>query len=208
MAILSVSTAIEGSRPLLWNRFTPEMLQGYGVRREKRGSIGNDPSEWQARVLRMSDGQLYLEPSNVFGCLREAGRFIRVGKGTLLRTISATVQVPCERILIDRYLPKKLPPPNDPNAPVYLDVRMVRNPATGGRNIRYRVAARAGWRAEFPLSWDGSLLSIEQMHAVLIDAGNLVGLGDGRTIGFGRFRVTSFVVSKAEKSRVRKKAET
>ena len=38
---------------------------------------------------------------------------------------------------------------------MYLDVRMVRNPATGGRNVRYRVAAKAGWRTEFAIAWDG-----------------------------------------------------
>ena len=78
--------------------------------------------------------------------------------------------------------------------PAYLDVRSVRNPATRGRNIRYRVAASPGWNAAFTLVWDNTVVAIAEMQAVIRDAGQFAGLGDARAIGFGRFEVSSFRV--------------
>jgi len=87
--------------------------------------------------------------------------------------------------------------------PVYLDVRSVRNPSTGARNVRYRVAASPGWKASFTPIWDNTVVDENQLQAVLRDAGQLVGIGDGRSIGFGRFQVSSFEM---EKPRAEKKA--
>jgi CRISPR/Cas system endoribonuclease Cas6 (RAMP superfamily) len=42
--------------------------------------------------------------------------------------------------------------------------------------------------------WDKTIIDRNQMRAVLDDAGKLVGLGDGRSIGFGRFVILSYVV--------------
>jgi hypothetical protein len=86
----------------------------------------------------------------------------------------------------------KIAASEDPDAPVYLDVRSVKNPATKARNVRYRVAASSGWEAEFTLMWDKTVVSRGEMESALRDAGRLVGLGDGRSIGAGRFEVVSF----------------
>jgi hypothetical protein len=99
MAIIYGRVDIEGTRPLLWHHFTPEILQSQaGVRVERKGTKGNHPSEWK-------------------------------------RT---------DPVLIDRYLPQESELSHDPGAPVYLDVQMVRNPATRARNVRYRIAASPG----------------------------------------------------------------
>ena len=90
--------------------------------------------------------------------------------------------------------------------PVYLDVRSVRNPSTRGRNVRYRVAASPGWKTSFSISWDDTLLNENEMRAVLIDAGRFVGLGDGRSIGLGRFDVLSVVITRSRNAQ--KKAAT
>lgn len=42
------------------------------------------------------------------------------------------------------------------------------------------------------MQWDKTLVSRDQMRAVLNDAGTLVGLGDGRSVGYGRFTVMAF----------------
>lgn len=182
---------IEGTRSLLWNHCTPEAL-AVG-RREKRGTAGNDPEEWQRTVLRTQDGQLYLLPTSVFGCLRDAGRHTKRGRQSLQRLVAATLQVVDEQILVDRAIPQG-DVTTDPTAPVYLDVRPVRNPATKGTNIRYRIAASKGWRCAFCIAWDPTIVSCNEMEAVLQDAGVLVGLGDARSIGMGRFTITSFAV--------------
>ena len=73
----------------------------------------------------------------------------------------------------------------------------MKNPGTKARNVRYRLGASVGWKAEFTLVWDGTIVSRGEMEAVAIDAGQFTGLGDGRANGFGRFRVESFYVSES-----------
>ena len=46
----------------------------------------------------------------------------------------------------------------------------------------------------FTIYWDNTVVSREQMQAIINDAGRFVGIGDGRNIGFGRFRVPEFEV--------------
>jgi hypothetical protein len=83
-------------------------------------------------------------------------------------------------------------PTTDPNQLVYLDVRYVRNPASAAGNLRYRVAVGPGWKAKFSLLFEDTIVAPQVLQAVVTDAGKLVGLGDGRTIGFGRFEVASY----------------
>lgn len=188
--ILTAHVEIEGVRPLLWRWFGPDALPL--EKRERTGVPGNDPEEWRKCYLATSEGQLYLEASYVFACLRDAARHTSRKRGTLQPYITATLQVMESRALIDRHMPEVLT--QDPEAPVYLDVRSVRNPTTRGRNVRYRVAASAGWRAAFRILWDRTVVSTGEMQAVLRDAGRLSGIGDGRSIGFGRFEVLRFDV--------------
>jgi len=191
MATTRWRVSITGVRPLLWHRFGPEAIPL--DRKARTGVAGNDPEEWRQTVLATKDHQLYLEPSYIFGCLREGGKHTSIKRGTLQSRIACTLQVIDERVLLDRWLPK-----TDLKAliqaedkPVYLDVRSVRNPATKGRNVRYRVAASSGWTTSFDIAWDDTIVSDGQMRAVMIDAGKFVGLGDGRSIGFGRFTISS-----------------
>lgn len=98
-----------------------------------------------------------------------------------------------DQVLLDRFLPKKGDPPiNDVTKPVYIDVAGVRNPSTKARNVRYRLAASPGWNAIFTILWDKTIINRELMRAVVNDAGTLVGLADGRNVGYGRFEVVSF----------------
>lgn len=61
-------------------------------------------------------------------------------------------------------------------------------------HIRYRVAAAPGWSTSFSIEWENTLISRNEMTSILNSAGSFVGLGDGRSIGFGRFEVTKFKV--------------
>jgi hypothetical protein len=53
----------------------------------------------------------------------------------------------------------------DNNESVYLDVRSVRNPTTKGRNVRYRVALSSGWKTEFEVIWENTLVASQQLEA-------------------------------------------
>jgi hypothetical protein len=197
MAMLVAKVQIEGVRPILWHRFGPDAIPL--EKQEKTGVAGNDPEEWKRTYLATKEGQLYVEPSYIFGCLREAAKYTKSGRGSIQKNVAATLQVLDDMVLIDRFMPEELT--QDPTQPVYIDVRSVRNPATKGRNVRYRLAASPGWKAEFNILWDGTIVSRTQMEAVCIDAGKLVGLADGRSIGFGRFEVKKFEVSEYAKTK-------
>lgn len=194
--IVAATATIRGTKPLLWHHFGPDAIPL--EKRERHGVAGNDPSEWCRTVLATKDGQLYLEPSYVFGCLRDAAKHTRKGRGSLQPLVAATLDVLDTRILVDRRLPDGLNDlAADPDEPVYLDIRGVVNPSNKARHVRYRVAASPGWRATFRIQWDTTVVSRAQMHAVLIDAGRLVGIGSGRVtgrggIGMGRFEIERF----------------
>lgn len=179
-----------GTRPLLQHKFGPEALPL--EKGERTGVAGNDPEEWKRTCMVTSDGQLYVVGTYVFGMLRDAAKHTRKGKGSIQAMVAATLQVQDDRILLDRFMPKDGNPTTDSSQPVYIDVMGVRNPSTKARNVRYRLAASAGWNAAFTILWDKTIVSRDQMRAVLTDAGTLVGLADGRSIGYGRFEVVSF----------------
>lgn len=54
------------------------------------------------------------------------------------------------------------------------------------------MAVNTGWQTTFALIWDKTTVSRDEIHASIIDAGKFSGLGDGRSIGFGRFSVENF----------------
>lgn len=190
--ILTATVTIKGTRPLFWHHFGPDAIPL--EKGERTGVAGNDPEEWKKTVLVLPDGHLYIEPTYIFGCLRDGARYTKKGRGSIQSALSATLQVSDDRVLIDRFLPDgngRGDLTNDPMQLVYLDVRSVKNPVTKGRNVRYRVAASAGWQATFNLIWDKTIVSRNEVQAVIVDAGRLCGVGDARNIGFGRFDVVS-----------------
>jgi hypothetical protein len=188
--IVRASVEIRGKRPLLQHQFGPEALPL--EKGEKTGVAGNDPTEWRKTCMVTSGGQLYVRGSYVFATIRDASKHTKKGKGSIQALMAATLQVEEEQVLLDRWMPKEDDPLPDPSQSVYIDVTGVRNPTTKARNVRYRLAASAGWTATFTLVWDKTIVSREQMKAVLNDAGTLVGLADGRGIGYGRFDIVRF----------------
>lgn len=192
--MLSATVSIRGTRPLLWHRFGPDALPL--TKQERTGVAGNDPEEWRKTMLVTKDHQLFLEPSYIFGCVRDGAKYTKKGRGSIQSVVAATLQVVDDRVLIDRFMPEGDPQP-DPELPVYLDIRSVRNPATNARNIRYRVAASAGWKTVFTILWDATMVSRGEMQAAALDAGRFCGLGDGRSMGMGRFVIESFEITEA-----------
>lgn len=202
--ILSASVTVKGTRPLWQHHFGPDAIPL--EKGERTGVAGNDPEEWRKTAMITKDGQLYLDPSYFFGSIREGARYTKKGRGSIQTAVTATLQIISDRILLDRFMPgfpnghvcelaSLTPPESDPDAPVYLDVRSVVNPSTKGRNVRYRVAASAGWLCSFEMLWDKTIVSRGEMEAAVIDAGKLVGVGSGRKIGMGRFDVVEFTVN-------------
>ncbi|MHC4196082.1 MAG: hypothetical protein ACYSQZ_09140 [Planctomycetota bacterium] len=201
--IRTAKVTIEGTRPLFWHKFGREALPL--EKKEKTGVAGNDPEEWRKTVMVNKEGQLYLEPTYAFATIIGGSKFTKKGRGSIQKDMAATLQVLDNRILVDRHFPgypngKAFDvetvdtPGEDTEEPVYLDVRGVRNPSTRARNVRYRIVASPGWSCSFSIIWDVTIVSTNQMEASLNDAGKLVGIGNARAIGMGRFDVTEFEV--------------
>lgn len=188
--IIKARVSITGTRPLLQHRFGPEALPL--EKQERTGVAGNDPAEWRKTCMVTPSGQLYVDGTYIFGMLRDAAKHTKKGKGSIQALVAATLQIEEEQVLLDRYLPNSSEPTTDKTQPVYIDVCGVRNPSTKARNVRYRLAASTGWHLAFTILWDKTIVSRQQMEAVVNDAGILVGLADGRSVGYGRFIVDSF----------------
>lgn len=199
--IVRARVSIRGTRPLLQHAFGPESLPLEKQEKVGKTAPGNVPSEWRKTCMVTGSGQLYIRGTYVFGCVRDGSKHTKKGKGSIQAIVAATLQVEEAVILIDRFLPKEcLPvdkgaePTRDPTAQVYLDVAGVRNPSTKARNVRYRLACAPGWGCTFTLLWDKTLVDRNTMRSVLNDASVLVGLGDGRSVGTGRFEILKFEV--------------
>lgn len=188
--IVIADVKIHGIKSMLWHRFGPDTLPL--EKKERTGVAGNDPEEWKASVLKTNENQLYIEPSYIFGCIRDGAKYTKKGRTSLQPLVAATLQVLDEKILIDRFLPENLS--TDQNEPVYLDIRSVKNPVTRARNIRYRVCSSPGWNASFQIAWDRTIISRAEMETIILDAGMYSGLGDARSIGFGRFKLKEFKI--------------
>lgn len=181
-----VRITVRGTRALLQHRFGPEAIPL--EKAEKTGVAGNDPTEWKRTCMVTPEGQLYILPSYVFGCFRNGARNTKKGRGSIQPQVASTLQVEDDIVLLNRWMPEG-DPPTIPTAPVFIDVCGVRNPQTKGRNVRYRLAASKGWECTFTIAWDRTVVSREQMRAVVNDASKLAGFGDGISIGYGRFDV-------------------
>lgn len=189
---------ITGTRTLLWHAFHREALSLEAT--ERTGKAGNDPLEWRRTVLYDSQTrQLYVPDSYIFGAVRDGAKSIKAGRGSIQSAVTSTLMVEQSRIMIDkRYLPAEDSLNEDPDEPVFLHVAGVRNPATRGQNVRYRIAASPGWTAQFTIFWDASVVNGQAMRQAVEFAGLLCGVGDGRKIGFGRFKLTGWKVEVAQ----------
>lgn len=195
--IVKAKVTIRGTRTLLQHRFGPESIPL--EKQERTGVAGNDPIEWKKSCMVTPDGNLYLPGTYIFGCLKNGAVHTKKGKGSIQSLVVSTMQIEEDLLLLNRNLPSEkeltqqtiLTPP-DPEIKTFIYVSSVRNPSTKGRNVRYRLATRAGWKLSFTLVWDKTVVPREQMKAVLRDSGILGGLGDGIKIGCGRFEVVKY----------------
>lgn len=190
MALERVKCKIRMTREYMWHNPADDIFDG--GRKAKTGTAGSDPDEWKKTYTATKDGQLYIKSEQIFGCMREGGKFTKAGRGNLKSSVAATLQVEEDKILLPlKIKPDEVLPTNDPAASLYIDKRPVKNPATKAMNMRYRLAAASGVEAEFTLSYDNTILNSGLVESVLTDAGRMVGIGDARSIGKGRFEVVS-----------------
>jgi hypothetical protein len=189
---LSAKISIQGTGILLFHAFKSEVLS---EKVAKSGTTGNYKEEWKMTVIMDENRNLYLPNSYILAPFKEGAKYMKVGKGNLSKKLISTLLIPATKIFLDGL---KVPEEKDllmlDTEPVYLDVRPVVNPATKGRNLRYRIACKKGWTCSFIIEWDDYVISKENMKVCAENAGMFSGTGDGRSIGFGRFEIKKFEI--------------
>jgi hypothetical protein len=189
---------ISGIRPIWFHAFRIEQISS--LSKVKSGSAGNDPEEWKRTVLE-KNGQLYLPGSYWTSCLKEASKYTKIGRGSIQKIFISTTLVLDDFTLLDRFLPEGWEKMSidemekDSSNLVYLDIRGVMNPNSKGRNIRYRIACCPGWKTKFSLSFDDTFISPAQMKQIIQNSGKMIGIGDGRVLGNGRFEILDCKIS-------------
>lgn len=187
-----VKLKIKGTKPLMIHKFNIEQVSS--LTKVKSGSAGNNPEEWKDTFFEKNN-QLYLPGNYWFSCLKAASVYTKQGRGTVQKNFVAAVIIDDEITLLDRNVPENWQNMTfqefgvDSSKPVYIDVRGVMNPNSKGRNVRYRVCCSPGWKTELNISFDDTILSLSQIKKICEDAGKLIGMADGRTLGYGRFEV-------------------
>jgi len=192
--MLTAKIKIKGIKPLVFHKFNIEALTA--LSKPKSGSSGNNPDEWRNSYFH-DNGKLYIPDNYIFAALKNAAVHTKVGRGSIQKTWISAVNVLTSKAYLNREMFddwEKISDqdvPTDSSLPVYIDVRMVANPNTKGRNVRYRVACSPGWETEFELLVDDTLISKQHIKKIVEDCGKLQGIAEMRTLGYGRFEVIS-----------------
>ena len=188
---MRISIRIEGTTPLICNRFTDAAAEesSAGIRGSGASADRGTPIELAESKLYFGlNGKVMIPQPNLLRSLIEGGSFHKAGKKQLT-TQKSSVLYGCLDIegaeieLIHKQ-------------PWKVDTRAVRIPSTGGRILRHRPIFD-DWALEFEATLDTTIVGAKVLRLVVDDAGKRVGLGDFRpaTKGpYGKFVVTKWVV--------------
>lgn len=191
-----VHVTIEGTTPLLMNRFTEEaeVKVSSGISAVSIGTKGTPREQAAKKAYSDDEGNLYIPGPNIFSCLIQAGKFHKSGKSKV--TTSKSSLVPAGMALREVVCPLG-------TKDFEVDSRSVVIPATGGRIMAHRPRLD-NWSLSFSLEVDESMFSPEFVRLLVDDAGRKIGLGDfrpDRKGPFGKFVVTEWKVEKERKGR-------
>lgn len=196
---IEIHITIEGKTPLLCNRFTDEaaMKATSGTSGALRGDQGTPRAQAETKLYRDVDGNLCIPQPNLFRCIIDAGKFFKAGKSKVT-TLKSSIIPACVEI-------EGVTIPLEHSDPWDVDIRPVRNPATGGRFLCYRPSFN-DWKLSFVAVVDTSMIDTKLFRDIVDAAGKRIGLGDfrpDRKGPFGKFVVTKW----EEKTSVAEAAE-
>jgi hypothetical protein len=178
-----IEIVIEGTTPLLCNRFTDEVGKGDG----KLGAIGDKgtPREQaETKLYRGLDGSWMIPQPNLFRCFIDAGKFFKMGKSKVTTQKSSLIPACLEIEGVEIRIEHR--------EPWTIDTRAVRIPSTGGRILCHRPCFH-DWRLSFTALVDLEMISLRLFREIVDKAGKAIGLGEFRPDNkgpLGRFVVT------------------
>lgn len=191
---MTFKVEIQGSSPLLMNRFTEQAAAKISA-----GSSSAITISSKGTPREQAEPKLYLTPKqepmipgpNIYRGIIDAGVFHKAGKIKITTQKSSLV---CAGVLLNEIECPVFDPFKGGPALWEVDSRSVVNPATGGRMMCHRPRLDA-WKIEFTLQVDEKMFDETIVRALVDDMGTKIGLGDYRPARkgpFGRFLVTKW----------------
>jgi len=184
-----ISVTIEGSSPLICNRFTDEaaLAATNGTRTTKKSNDELPEEICRKKLYTDENGVVGMPTMNVLASIRDAGKFFKAGKRQL--TTGESSMIPAF------VLPTQIFVPLVHKQKWAVDARAIVNPATKGRKLGYRPIF-FDWRLTLELDFAPVEFDAKLLRQVVDVAGQRVGLGDfrpSRRGPFGRYLVTNWV---------------
>jgi len=184
---------IEGISPLMQNNIE-NILLGISDRPKAGNALIGDAEEWRRKVYYKPEIGVYIPSAYIEGALLKAAKEFKVtGRKRATEYVKSGVFVEDETLplYVDGQTVKTIDEINNGNPNCYVDKRVVQNPNTKGRQIRYRPCFN-NWSSRFRLVvFSDEYIPSELLLKILKYAGLYVGIGDYRP-RFGRFNVTKF----------------
>lgn len=196
MTTVLIDVTIEGTTPLLCNKFTDAaaMSATSGNRMSAVGEKGTPREQAEARLYIGHDDKPIIPQPNLFRCLIDAGTFFKAGKSKVTTQKSSMIPACVEIHGVELPILHK--------EAWQVDTRAVRIPSTGGRILCHRPSFN-DWQIKFTMSVDTSMITVKLAREILDAAGKRIGLGDFRPAckgPFGKFVVTHWAEEAAKKS--------
>lgn len=189
---MQITVAIEGTTPLLMNKFTDaaQMKATSGTRLAAAGEKGTPREQAEARLYTGLAGAPMIPQPNLFRCLIDAGAYFKANRSKITTQKSSLLPACVDIEGAEIALTHK--------EPWAVDTRAVRIPATGGRILCHRPCFH-DWRLDFVATIDTDMITAALFREIVDAAGKRIGLGDFRPAckgPFGKFTVTSWSTDK------------
>lgn len=185
---MRISVTIEGTTPLLMNKFTDaaQMAATNGVRLSAAGDRGTPREQAEARLYVGLEGAPMIPQPNLFRCIIDAGVYFKAGRSKVTTQKSSLIPACVE--ISGAEIPLTF------REAWAVDTRAVRIPATGGRILCHRPCFH-DWRLDFEAEIDTTMITASLFRDIIDAAGKRIGLGDFRPAckgPFGKFVVTNW----------------
>lgn len=174
----TVKVKISGTASLLMNRM-PQATAEKVIK--KKNDVIVPQEDAMKKAFHDSELGFYLPSDMVEGCLREAGKNIKSGRGTLKKTVLASVFCKSEKIKLE-YEKKSV------------DSRFSIHPSTRNGVMCNRMRFD-DWSVEFELEFDDERVDAANLKELLVEGGKVIGMGSYRP-KFGRYKLDKFEIVK------------
>lgn len=178
---------IESTSPMLHHGAQALGMEEESKKKKGGSALMGDSEEWKKTIYFEEGVGVFLPAVNVEAALIEASKQFKIGRGSASKYFKSGVFITDDKLPF--FVNGK---PITALEGIEIDKRTVKNPATKGRNVRYRALFRQ-WKSKFRVIVSADDYIDKNLLLESLDyAGAYVGVGDFRP-RFGRFKVNKIV---------------